>query len=221
MTSSAAHIQDLEEILDAAKQAAKENPTSANIAAVGKARKALEDYQHSSGAAGERFKTQAAALEYLQRTYRIEKSKLSKDVQDKKVPLKDGYFTAADLDYYANASRLDFRNSDLADPDTGKADLQRFQAQLAELKLHERRGELINAAEEEARDAKLWAAIKSDLESHGTAIVHELINRILPIVEDDDLRQRILAINHDLRITYEDAIGEIFNRHAQNGGVEA
>lgn len=221
MTSSASHIKDLQEILDSALRAAKENASSANIAAVGKARKALEEYQHASGAAGERFKTQSAALDYLQRTWRIEKSKLSKDVQDKKVPVKDGYFHAADLDFYAQAVRLEPKNSEQADRNDFIDDIKRESARKLRLANEEREGQLINKAEEEARDAKLWAAIKGDIESNGTAIVHELINRILPIVEDDDLRQRILALNHELRITYEDNIGEIFNRYAQNGGVEA
>jgi DNA-directed RNA polymerase subunit F len=188
---------------------------------VEKARKALEGYQHNHGEAGERFKTQAAALEYLQRTYKIEKSKLSKDVNDGRVPRKDGGFYAKDLDYYANADRLETRNSIQVTTDGLSDDIKRETARKLRIQNEEREGQLINKAEEEARDAKLWAAIKSDLENHAPAIVHELINRILPIVPDDDLKARVLALGHDLRLTYEDAIADIFDRYAKNGGMEA
>ena len=220
MTDSASHITTLQQILASASNAAKDNPTSANIAAVEKARKALEGYQHNHGEAGERFKTQAAALEYLQRTYKIEKSKLSKDVNDGRVPRKDGYFYARDLDYYANADRLETRNSVQITTDGLSDDIKRETARKLRIQNEEREGQLINKAEEEARDAKLWAAIKSDLENYAPAIVHELINRILPIVPDDDLKARILALAHDLRLTYEDAIADIFDRYAKNGGIE-
>ena len=221
MTDTAAHIKDLKDILEAAKSAAKSNPTSANITAVQKAQKALEGYQLGSDEQGERFKTQSSALEYLQRTFKIEKSKLSKDVQDGRVPRKDGYFSAKDLDYYAHASRLESKNSEQTSHSEAKDRLTSAMASERELKLSQLRGELIDAAEEEARDARLWAAVKADIENHAPAIVHELINRILPIVEDDDLRQRILGMGQELRMTYEDAIYDIFDRYAKDGGIEA
>lgn len=219
MTSAAAHIADLQAILDAARDAAKANPTSANIAAVEKARKALESYQDTS--TGElRFKTQAAALSYLQQRFKIEKSKLSKDVNDGRVPRKDGYYYAKDLDYYAQADRLDPKNSEVPQPSEAKDRLTMAMAQERELKLASLRGELINLAEEEARDAKLWAAVKSDIENHAHAIVHELINRVLPIIPDDDLKAKVLSISHELKLTYEDAVADIFNRYAKDGGLE-
>lgn len=219
MTSSAAHITDLQEILEAAKEAAKSNPTSANIAAVGKARKALEEYQ-SSSEEPERFKTQAAALEYLQLTYRIEKSKLSKDVNDGKVPRKDGFYHAKDLDYYAQANRLDLKNSEPIQGNEAKSRLTMAMAQERELKLSALRGELINAAEEEARDAKLWSAIKTDITNHATAIVHELINLALPVMSIDEERQQLLSLSHQLRVVYEDAIDDIFDRYSDIEGEE-
>lgn len=220
MTTHADHLQA---ILDAATAAATASPTSANISAVEKARRAVDDFAQSQAAeaGGERFKTQAAALEYLQRTWKIEKSKLSKDVQGGKVPRKDGLYHARDLDYYANASRLDTKNSEIATPGEAKDRLTMAMAQERELKLASLRGELISLAEEEARDAKLWAAIKSDIENQATAIVHELMNRVIVVVPDDDLRQRILALGHELRLVYEDAIADIFDRYAKDGGIEA
>lgn len=218
---SANHATDLQAILDAAIATAKANPTAANISTVEKARKAVDDYNSAQAGdpAGEKFKTQAAALQYLQRTYKIEKSKISADVQSGKVPRKDGTFSAKDLDYYANAVRLDLKTSEPQQSSDGLSDdIKRETARKLRIQNEEREGLLINRLEEEARDAKLWAAVKSDIENHAPAIVHELINRLLPIIEDDELRARVLALTHELRLVYEDAIADIFDRYAKIEG---
>ena len=201
-------------------EAAKAQPSSAAISAVEKARKALDDYTGSLHS-GEKFPTQTAALEYLQRTYQIEKSKLSKDSKDGKVPRKDGLYHAKDLDYYAEAVHLKTKTSAPVVISDNSDRLKAAHADEREFRLGILRGEYINAAEEEARDCKLWAAIKSDIENQAPAVVHEIINRILPIVPDDDLKERILALRHELRLTYEDTIADIFDRYATAGGVEA
>lgn len=221
MSTPSSHATELQAILDAAIATAKANPTAANIAAVEKVRKALDDYRadQAGDASGEKFKTQAAALQYLQRSYKIEKSKLSKDVQDGKVPRKDGTFSVRDLDYYANAQRLELKTSEPQQSSDGLSDdIKRETARKLRIQNEEREGLLINRLEEEARDAKLWAAIKSDIENHAPAIVHELINRLLPIIEDDELRARVLAHTHELRLTYEDAVADIFDRYAKIEG---
>lgn len=217
------HQTELQAILDAAVATAKAAPTAANISAVEKARKALDEYlsDQAGDPAGEKYKTQAAALQYLQRTWKIEKSKLSADVQAGKVPRKDGMFSARDLDYYANACRLEAKNQELFQNSDGLSDdIKRETARKLRIQNEEREGMLINKAEEEARDARLWAAIKSDIENHAPAIVHELINRLLPIIEDDDLKARVLSLSHELRLTYEDALSDIFDRYAKIEGEE-
>jgi len=220
---SANHATDLQAILDAAIATAKANPTAANISTVEKARKAVDDYNSAQAGdpAGEKFKTQAAALQYLQRTWKIEKSKLSADVQSGKVPRKDGLFSAKDLDYYANAVRLDLKTSEPQQSSDGLSDdIKRETARRLRIHNEEREGLLINRLEEEARDAKLWSAVKSDIENHAPVIVHELINRLLPIIEDDELRARVLSLTHELRLVYEDAIADIFDRYAKIEGEE-
>ncbi|MDD2365159.1 MAG: hypothetical protein PHN84_03250 [Desulfuromonadaceae bacterium] len=217
MSEHAAHLQA---ILDSAIEAAKVQATSATISAVEKARRALDDYNGTANS-GEKFTTQTAALEYLQRTWQIEKSKLSKDCKDGKVPRKEGLYHAKDLDFYAEAVHLKAKTSAPATISDGKDRLTMAMAEERELKLSQLRGQLIDAAEEEARDAKLWAAVKSDIENHAPAIVRELINRVLPLTEDDDLKQRILGLSHELRLTYEDAVADIFDRYATDGGIDA
>ena len=220
MTTS--HATELQAILDAAIATAKAQPTAANIAAVEKARKAVDDYNSAQAgdSAGEKFKTQAAALQYLQRTYKIEKSKLSADVQSGKVPRKDGSFSAKDLDYYANACRLELKTSEPQQPnDDGSERLKVAQAELAELKLQERRGQLIDAAEEEARDARLWFAVRTDIENQGPNIINHLINRIGDLGLPEEIHQRVTALVPELRQEYEDQLADIFDRYAKDGGV--
>lgn len=218
MPTHAAHLQA---ILDAATAAAKATPTTAAITAVEKARKALEDYQNGQADSGEKFTTQTAALEYLQRTWQIEKSKLSKDVTAGKVPRKDGQFSAKDLDYYAAAVHLKPKNSAPAPLDNGTGRLKIAMAEEREFRVGVLKGEFINAAEEEARDARLWFAVRTDIENQAPAIVGELLNRIAALGLDEQTTARILALAPELRATYEDALAEIFDRYARDGGVEA
>jgi len=213
------HAEHLQAILDAATTAATATPTAATIAAVEKARKALDDY--NIGAAGEKFPTQTAALEYLQRTWQIEKSKLSKDAKDGKVPRKDGFYLARDLDFYAEAVHLKPRNSVPTPVADGSDRLKIAMAEEREIRVAQLKGNLIDAAEEEARDARLWFAVRSDIENHAPAIVNELINRVTGLGLPEDITERILALVPELRITYEDAVAEMFDRYAKDGGIEA
>jgi len=194
--------------------------THANIRNHKAAKQALQDYQDKK-AGIEKFKTQAGALEYLQRNWKIEKSKLSKDVSNGKCPRKDGVFLSKDLDFYASAVNLPASTSvQPAANDSGDR-LKNAAADEKEFRLGILKGDYIDAAEEEARDARLWAAIKSDLEHHAPIIVNELINRVMAIVEDEQARERIHKIAFELRLTYEDAVADIFDRYAQAGGIDA
>lgn len=214
------HAEHLQAILDAAMKAAKEQPSAATISAVEKARKALDDYT-SGAATGEKFSTQTAALEYLQRTYQIEKSKLSKDCKDGKVPRRDGVYHAKDLDFYAEAVHLKPKTSAPAPTNDPSDRLKAAHADEREFRLGILKGEYINAAEEEARDARLWFAVRTDIENHGPQLVGELVNRVTGLGLPEDVTARILALVPELRVTYEDALAEIFDRYATDGGIEA
>lgn len=194
--------------------------THANIRNYKSAKQALQDYQDKK-AGIEKFKTQAGALEYLQRNWKIEKSKLSKDVANGKCPRKDGVFLSKDLDFYATAVSLPASTSAQPVANDSSDRLKNAAAEEKEYRLGILKGEYIDAAEEEARDARMWAAIKSDLEHHAPLIVNELINRVIAIVEDEQARERIHKIAHELRLTYEDAVADIFDRYAQAGGIDA
>lgn len=221
MPDHAAHLQA---VLDAAIAAAKAAPTSANIGAMEKARRAVDDYAMflASDAAGEKFKTQAAALDYLQRRFRIEKSKLSKDVQDGKVLRKNGVFTAATLDNYAITHRLPANDTEpLQTVADGSDRLKAAMAEEREIRVAQLKGNLIDAAEEEARDARLWFAVRSDIENHGPNIINNLINRIADLGLPEDITAQILNLIPELRSIYEDSLAEIFDRYARDGGIEA
>lgn len=228
MTTKSAQIDALiereEEALKAAvikaMKAMNEAATHANIRNYKTAKQTLQDYQDKK-AGIEKFKTQSAALEYLQRNWKIEKSKLSKDVANGKCPRKDGVYYSKDLDFYASAVNLPAKNSSEAPANDSGDRLKNAAADEKEFRLGILKGDYIDAAEEEARDARLWAAIKGDLEHHAPLIVNELINRVIAIVEDEQARERIHKIAHELRLTYEDAVADIFDRYAQAGGIDA
>ena len=215
------HAADLQAIYDAAKAAATAAPTSANIAAVEKARKALEDLAATAPAAGEKFDTQAAALAYLQRTWQIERSKLSNDVRAGKVPKKDGSFLASDLDFYAQAVHLRPRTIEPTTKDDPSDRLKVAHAEEREFRLAVLKGQYIDAAEEEARDARLWFAIRTDLENNAPTIVNELVNRISSLDLPEEITTRIHALAPELRLVYEDTLADIFDRYATDGGIEA
>lgn len=203
-----------------AMKAMNESPTQTNIRNLQAAKKALEDCQNKKEGI-EKFKTQAAALEYLQRNWIIQKSKLSNDVSAGRCPRKDGCFSSKDLDFYASAVHLQPANSQAAPKDDANERIKNAAAEEKEIRVAKLRGDLIDAAEEEARDARLWAAVKSDLENHAPLIVDELVNRVVSIVEDEQVRERIHKLAPELRATYEDAVADIFDRYAQAGGIEA
>lgn len=217
MSEHAAHLQA---ILDSAIEAAKVQASSATISAVEKARKALDDYT-SGVSTGEKFPTQTAALEYLQRNWQIEKSKLSKDCKEGKVPRKDGLYHAKGLDFYASAVHLRPKNSTPTQTNDPADRLKNAHAEEREFRLGVLKGQFIDAAEEEARDARLWFAVRTDIENHGPAIINELVNRVAGLGLSEDVTHRILALVPELRLTYEDALADIFDRYAKAGGIEA
>ena len=186
------------------------------------AQKALEDCRSGriKATTGEIFSTQTAALEYLQRKYQIEKSKLSKDCKDGKVPRKEGIYHAKDLDFYAAAVHLKPKTSAHPIVNDGAERLKNAHADEREFRLGILRNEYINAAEEEARDARLWFAVRTDIENHGPTVINELINRVANIGLPEDVSTRILSLVPELRATYEEALADIFDRYAKNGGVE-
>jgi len=218
MSEHAAHLQA---ILDAAMEAAKAQPSGSTISTVEKARKTLDDYT-SAAATGEKFSTQTAALEYLQRTWQIEKSKLSKDCTTTgKVPRRDGFYHAKDLDFYAEAVHLKPKTSTAAPVSDGSDRLKSAMAEEREIRVSMLKGNLIDAAEEEARDARLWFAVRTDIENHGPAVINELVNRVAGLGLPEDVTARILALVPELRILFEDALAEIFDRYVKDGGIEA
>jgi len=215
------HSEYLLKILQSTRDAATANPTAANIAAAEKAKRALDEHVESSSGTSDRFPTQTAALEYLQRKWQIEKSKLSKDVAAGRVPKKDGHFSARDLDFYAEAVKLKPKTIEATPVADGSERLKSAMAEERELKVKQLKGELIDAAEEEARDARLWFAIRNDLENSSTVIANEMFNRIASLDLPTEIVERIEAIKPEIRIAFEDTLAEVFDRYARDGGVEA
>lgn len=222
MSNHSSHATELQSILDAAIATAKAAPTTANIAAVEKARKALDDYRadQAGDASGEKFKTQAAALQYLQRSYKIEKSKLSKDVQDGKVPRKDGAFAAKDLEYYANACRLELKTSEQQPVLSDNSErLKKAMAEEREYKLQQLKGALLDAAEEERRDAMLLTGVRRHLEMSVPDWISAMVSAVSKSLTDDQ-RAQLAIRNPEIAELMHESIAESFDMLARQGGVE-
>ena len=136
---------------------------------------------------------------------------------------KDGSYLKNEIGAYAAAN---WENpSKPADPEeltAGNAN-DRLKIALAEdreLRNKKTKGELIDAAEEEARDAALWGAIRSEVENQAPGVINDLVESILALDPPEDLRQRIVSLIPALRDRHEDRIAEIFDRFARDGGVE-
>ncbi len=99
--------------------------------------------------------------------------------------------------------------------------LMKAQAHKVELDNEIKQGMYLNKAEEEARDARLWFAVKTDVENYGTTLISELINRITQLELPEDCNHRIMALVPELRSIYEEAVDELFDRYAREGGIEA
>ena len=199
------------------------NPDRQTLSNLQAAQKALDEARAGKALAegGLRFPTQTAALEYLQRKYQIEKSKLSKDVNAGRVPKKDGMFHAKDLDFYATAVNLKPKNIEQKPADDQAARLKKAMADEREFRVGILQGKYVDAAEEEARDARLWYAIRTDIENLGPGVISELVNRIAGLALPEEHQLRIAALVPELRHTFEDSLAEIFDRYAQQGGIEA
>lgn len=155
----------------------------ANLQAAGKA---LDDCRRGKLAAlsGEKFPTQTAALEYLQRTWQIEKSKLSKDFTAGKVPRKEGMFTAKDLDFYAAGARLPLRTVAPQPDENIKNELEKETLRALRDKNDIRIGLYVLRAKYEQDLAMRAAYLKTDLSNYGPRIITLLMEKMSDLLQD-------------------------------------
>lgn len=135
---------------------------------------------------------------------------------------KDGTWLKSEVEAYADANweNPSRRKQDTAPPvPDARNRLQEAMADERELKNQKLRGELIDAAEEEIRDARLWGAVRADIENRAPNVVNEMVERVLALDLPDSIKAEILALVPTLRTIYEDFIDEMFDRYAREGGI--
>lgn len=135
---------------------------------------------------------------------------------------KDGTWLKCEIEAYADANwdNPSRRKAETAPTVPDARDrLQIAMAEERELKNQKLRGELIDAAEEEIRDARLWGAVRADIENRAPNVINEMIERVLALDLSDVDKAEISALVPTLRTIYEDFIDEMFDRYAREGGI--
>lgn len=121
-----------------------------------------------------------------------------------------GEFSSADVDRYAE-SNLD--TADGGDIDTYKERLAAARAAMAEIELAKMKGELLDAAAEEARDAALLLELRRDEERWGGELWQKLIDYFEPIIEPDAIAQ-LQQRQAEFKEFYLDAVADRFDAFA-------
>jgi len=199
----------------------QEAPTVVNMRAWNAAKTSLEKFQQvrEESAAGLRFKNLSEVSRYLIREgYKVQERTVRNHHKGGLFPVHPGgEFRQQDIDNYAknNLDRPGYQGAASAE----ETHRSRLQAEEREFRTAQLKGKLIDAAEEEARDAKLWKAVKADFEQYAPGVINELVERIFAFDPPEEMRQRISSLIPELREVYEGYIAEMFDRYAREGGV--
>lgn len=207
-----------------AKCMAKVNtePTSANLRDLKAAQKQLADFQRDQEqqTSGGRFSTVLEAARWIMAEGYLVKERSAHDHIKNNIPRqKDGTYLQKHIDDYArrtweNPGRL------AAEPDNTdhKARLVKAMADEREIKVKQLQSNLIDASEEEQRDAAVLLGIRRHLEVHVPDRAKALVAAVSQLLTDDqrgELTARLPEIiENDL-----DQIADIFDRLYQAGGI--
>ena len=172
---------------EVAKKRMKENPTPENVGGFNRARQALESElaRRQGQSATRSYKTQLDAVAYLKDAgYKCSKSQFNRDVKARKVPrMPEGWFDEAALLGYASANLTpagQVADRQLADATTSRlsadAELKKYQAERARLKLEKEQGLLMPRADHErdlgARALFFRNEVRNFIHLHGAAMIH-------------------------------------------------
>ena len=202
----------------------REASTVVNLREWNAAKSALDKFRKARDEeiTGHRFRNLAEVSRWLIRQgYKIQERTVRNHHKAGYFPTQTGgEFRQADIDNYAknHLDRPGFAGE--YSPTTSAKDrLAEAMAEERELRNKKLKGELIDAMEEEARDAKLFRALRADLENHAPAVINELVERIMACDPPEEIRLRVNSLVPELRVHYEDFLAELFNRYAQQGGM--
>lgn len=200
-----------------------QEPTSANITDLRRAQKALAEYtrDQEAQASGGRFATAIEAARWIMAEGYLVKERSAIDHLKANVPRqKDGTWLQKHVDDYARRTWENPSRTAPPAPDLDhKTRLVKAMADEKEIKVKQLHGNLLDAAEEEARDAAILLGIRRHLEVHVPDRAKALVAAVSQLLSDEqrgELTARLPEIiENDLN-----QIADIFDRLYQAGGVE-
>lgn len=170
------------------KRLMKQSPTQDNIAAFKRAKAAVADevarLQQGGGTSMRVFKTQLDAAAFLRdQGFKVSKSQFNRDVQARKVAKNaDGNFEEGALMGYAAAHLAPIaqaENRALSEATVGRleadAELKRYAAERARLKLEKEQGQLMPVRQHEEELSARALFFKSEIDSFGFRKAGEII----------------------------------------------
>lgn len=216
--------QILVAVVEKTGKAYQDAPTVANLREWTAAKGALEKYRKAAAepGAGLRWRKVSEIARWLvQQGYQVQERTVRNHLKARRFSAReDGEFHQEDIEVYAERE-LKRPGTDQLNP-AGASHKDRLTAAMAderELKTKKLKGELIDAGEEEARDARLWRAVRNDIENYAPNVITELVERVIACGIPEEIRPRITALVPELREMYEDFLAEMFERYAREGGM--
>jgi hypothetical protein len=216
--------QILSEAVKSTGEAYHTDPSVPNLRKWKAAKEALEAFQRDQAEAssGVRFKNLSEVSRWLIREgYKVQERTVRNHHKANLFPAQPGgEFRLQDIEAYAQVHLERPGHADRErDKTSAKDRFLEAQAEEKSLKVAQLKGQLIDAAEEEARDAKLWRSIRGEIEQQAPTVVTDLVERVLALGLPEELHQRLTALVPGLQEEYRESVADIFDRFARDGGV--
>lgn len=191
-----------------------------------RAQRVLRDYQASQAReqAGGKFATVSEAVRYvIAQGYLVKERSAADHIKGNLARQADGSYLKAHVDDYAlrtwDNPRQAAETAASEEGDGYKARLTKATAELAELKLAERKGNLLDAAEEEARDAAVLLGIRRHLEIGVPERIKGMIADLAGLLSEEQAALAMTRLPEWIEMEME-RLAESFDQLAQAGGVE-
>lgn len=189
-----------------------------------KAKRALERFEDRQKASdnGGRFATLQAAAEHVRELgFIVGQRSAENHIKAGVAREKDGTYLQTKVEEFAGRTWENPSRSAAvdADDDSYKARLVKANAEMMELKLAERRGALLDAAEEEARDAAILLGIRRHLENGVPERIKRMIADLAVVMTEEQQALAMTRLPEWIELELE-RVADAFDLLAREGGVE-
>lgn len=189
-----------------------------------KAERALQKFQEEQQAAnaGGRFVTLQAAAEHVRELgFIVGQRSAENHIKAGVAREKDGTYLQAKVEEFAGRTwENPSRSAADADDDSYKARLVKANAELMELKVAEKRGAVLDAAEEEARDAAVLLGIRRHLENGVPERIKRMIADLSAVMTEEQQALAMTRLPEWIELELE-RVADAFDLLAREGGVDA